>query len=85
MTLLVKNPENEQLLHEIIQLTGQSPNEAIYQTFSFLHTQVWPILPPVVRGKPFSKAEEEAILEHGVICNESACQHSSLQLTAKSL
>jgi antitoxin VapB len=42
-----------------------SREERYRRTMEFLRTEVWPNIPPEVRGKPLTKEEEEEILGIG--------------------
>jgi antitoxin VapB len=44
---------------------GASPEERYRRTLEYLQREVWPFIPPEVRGKPITKEEEEEILGIG--------------------
>ena len=44
---------------------GIGPEERMRRTMDFLEREVWPFIPPEVRGKPLTKEEEEEILGIG--------------------
>ena len=47
------------------RLAGPEGADRMARLRRFLEHEVWPALPPSVRGKRISKAEEEAILGYG--------------------
>jgi antitoxin VapB len=44
---------------------GVSPEEKMRRTMEYLQKEVWPFIPPEVRGKAITKQEEEEILGIG--------------------
>jgi antitoxin VapB len=44
---------------------GPTPEEKYRRTMEYLRREVWPNIPPEVRGKPLTKEEEEEILGIG--------------------
>ncbi|HEY2843248.1 MAG TPA: type II toxin-antitoxin system VapB family antitoxin [Bryobacteraceae bacterium] len=44
---------------------GPTPEEKYRRTMEYLRREVWPNIPPEVRGKPLTKEQEEEILGIG--------------------
>lgn len=44
---------------------GETPDERSRRLRRFLEEEIWPQIPPDVRGKPITKAEREDILGYG--------------------
>lgn len=44
---------------------GRTTEERVRETTEYFKREVWPLIPPAVRGKPITKEEEEEILGIG--------------------
>jgi len=44
---------------------GRTPEERVQDTTEYFQREVWPLIPPEVRGKGITKAEQEEILGIG--------------------
>ena len=44
---------------------GRTTEERVRETTEYFKREVWPLIPPDVRGKPITKEEEEEILGIG--------------------